>query len=166
MADIGFTQFIIPHNIVLDKKTTITSSSYEEEYPIENIQDGNLYTYCSLNKEDNPYIIIDFNNFYRLNYIKCFFNVFFTNIKIYDYSNNVEGALLGELNTTERGIKDFSFFINNQNISKIKITDFETYFDEDNIEIIEIEADLNEVVPPEGYHFKNIQIESQPVKIK
>lgn len=167
MADIGFTQFIIPNNIVFKDETEVNSSLCKEDYPIENIKDSNLYTYCALDKEvDDPYIIIDFKDFYKINYIKCFFNVFFTKIRIYDYSGNVQGTMLGELDTSERGIDSFNFTVDNQSVSKIKLCNFETYFEEDDIEIIEIAVDLNEVIPPEGYHFKDIKIESQPAKLK
>ncbi len=167
MADIGFTQYVVPQNIVLHQDITLESSQCLSQYPIENIKDDNLYSYCSLvsNRNTNPYIIIDFHKFYKINHIRCLFNNFINNVQVYDLSfNNTEDILLGELNTNERGITNFDIILNNRMISKIKITGFQTYFIDENIEIIEVEADMNEIIPPEGYHFKDIQIESQPLK--
>ena len=158
----GFRQYKLPNNITNNQNIEINDDKYlKEDSKMFYALDGDDVTQCVLYQPQgeslkDAEIVITFDKIYNCDYVQLICNTAIDTVDIYDYSNNEKGILLL---TQEDGQEKQVSQIVQIPLSAILITNLSPV-EGDEIEIKAINAFNNEIEPPSGFYFREIEIQS------
>lgn len=158
----GFRQYKLPNNITNNQNIKINDDKYlKEDSKLFYALDDDDTTQCILYQPQgeslkDAEIVITFDKTYNCDYIQLICNNIIDTVDIYDYSNNEKGILL--LTQRDGNEKQASQIIEIP-ISAILITNLSP-IEGDEIELKAINVFNNEIEPPLGFYFRDIEINS------
>lgn len=162
--NVGFIQYKLPNNITAHKDVHISINNelyIADNSKLEYAIDEDDTTTCILIDEkvsslEEAEIIIEFDKTYLCDGLQVICNNQIKSIKIYDYSNQEKNVLLLEQNSDTYESEQLL----SRNLSAILITGLQPAIEGDNIQLKEINVFNNEIEAPEGYYFRDIEIQS------